>query len=117
MIARFIRNFLNGQHIIHKIRQVQAVRLTFLHQCIKNECPPAAVLSLGARMASSSSSSNHPRQRSKRLRRARAVQVLLKMLKVADPARRQELMLAIKTAPIKRSLTHTVQAQQKGGAE
>uniref|UniRef100_A0A914I368 Uncharacterized protein n=1 Tax=Globodera rostochiensis TaxID=31243 RepID=A0A914I368_GLORO len=65
MIGRFIRNFLNGQHIIHKIRQVQTVRRTFLHQCIKNECPPAAVLSLGARAASSSS--NWPSQRSKRL--------------------------------------------------
>uniref|UniRef100_A0A914I315 PUM-HD domain-containing protein n=1 Tax=Globodera rostochiensis TaxID=31243 RepID=A0A914I315_GLORO len=59
--ARFIRNFLNGQQHIHKIRQVQTVRLTFLHQCIKNECPPAAVLSLGARMASS----NRPSHRSK----------------------------------------------------
>uniref|UniRef100_A0A914I1H7 PUM-HD domain-containing protein n=1 Tax=Globodera rostochiensis TaxID=31243 RepID=A0A914I1H7_GLORO len=68
MIARFIRNFLNGQHIIHKVRQVQTVRRTFLHQCIKNECPPAAaVLSLGARAASSSSSSNRPSQRSKLL--------------------------------------------------
>uniref|UniRef100_A0A183C736 PUM-HD domain-containing protein n=1 Tax=Globodera pallida TaxID=36090 RepID=A0A183C736_GLOPA len=67
MIERFIRNLLNGQHIIHKIRQVQTVQLTFLHQCIKNECPPAAVLSLGARMASSSSSSNHPSHRSKLL--------------------------------------------------
>uniref|UniRef100_A0A914I383 PUM-HD domain-containing protein n=1 Tax=Globodera rostochiensis TaxID=31243 RepID=A0A914I383_GLORO len=64
MIGRFIRNFLNGQHIIHKIRQVQAVRPTFLHQCIKNERPSAAVLSLGARMASSS---NRTSQRSKLL--------------------------------------------------
>uniref|UniRef100_A0A183CQG9 Robl_LC7 domain-containing protein n=1 Tax=Globodera pallida TaxID=36090 RepID=A0A183CQG9_GLOPA len=67
MIGSFIRNFLNGQHIIHKIRHVQTVRLTFLHQCIKNECPPAAVFSFGARMASSSSSSNRPSHRSKLL--------------------------------------------------
>ncbi|KAI3419360.1 hypothetical protein GPALN_006605 [Globodera pallida] len=64
MFNRFIRNFLNGQHIIHKIRHVQTVRLTFLHQCIQNECP-AAVLSCGARMASSSS--NRPSHRSKLL--------------------------------------------------
>uniref|UniRef100_A0A183C9F1 PUM-HD domain-containing protein n=1 Tax=Globodera pallida TaxID=36090 RepID=A0A183C9F1_GLOPA len=65
MIDRFIRNFLNAQHIIHKIRHVQTVRLTFLHQCIKNECPPAAVLSFGARAASSSSSSDRSNQRPK----------------------------------------------------
>uniref|UniRef100_A0A183BHK1 DUF1989 domain-containing protein n=1 Tax=Globodera pallida TaxID=36090 RepID=A0A183BHK1_GLOPA len=65
MTGRFIQNFLNGQHIIQKIRPVQTVRLTFLHQCIKNECPPVAVLSFGARMASSSS--NRPSHRSKLL--------------------------------------------------
>uniref|UniRef100_A0A183CQ44 PUM-HD domain-containing protein n=1 Tax=Globodera pallida TaxID=36090 RepID=A0A183CQ44_GLOPA len=67
MIDRFIRNFLNGRHIIHKVQHVQTVRLTFLHQCIKNECPPVAVFSFGARMASSSSSSNRPSHRSKLL--------------------------------------------------
>uniref|UniRef100_A0A914IFS8 PUM-HD domain-containing protein n=1 Tax=Globodera rostochiensis TaxID=31243 RepID=A0A914IFS8_GLORO len=66
MINRFIRNFLNGQHIIDKFRHVQTVRLTFLHQYIKNVCP-AAVLSCGVRMASSSSSSNRPSHRSKLL--------------------------------------------------
>uniref|UniRef100_A0A183CAU2 PUM-HD domain-containing protein n=1 Tax=Globodera pallida TaxID=36090 RepID=A0A183CAU2_GLOPA len=63
MFDRFVRNILNGQQIIHKIRHVQTVRLMFLHQYIKNECP--AVLSLGARMASTSS--NRPIQRSKLL--------------------------------------------------
>uniref|UniRef100_A0A914IFU2 PUM-HD domain-containing protein n=1 Tax=Globodera rostochiensis TaxID=31243 RepID=A0A914IFU2_GLORO len=62
MINRFIRNFLNGQHIICKVHQIQAVRVAFLHQCIKNNVCPAAVLSCGARMASSSSSNrpSHP---------------------------------------------------------
>uniref|UniRef100_A0A914IDK7 PUM-HD domain-containing protein n=1 Tax=Globodera rostochiensis TaxID=31243 RepID=A0A914IDK7_GLORO len=60
MINRFIRNFLNGQHIICKVPQVQAVHVTFLHQCAKNSVCPAAVLSRVARMASSSSSSNRP---------------------------------------------------------
>uniref|UniRef100_A0A914IH14 PUM-HD domain-containing protein n=1 Tax=Globodera rostochiensis TaxID=31243 RepID=A0A914IH14_GLORO len=66
MINRFIRNFLNGQHIICKVQQIQAVRVAFLHQCAKNVCP-AAVLSCGACMASSSSSSNRPSNRSKLL--------------------------------------------------
>uniref|UniRef100_A0A914H0V1 PUM-HD domain-containing protein n=1 Tax=Globodera rostochiensis TaxID=31243 RepID=A0A914H0V1_GLORO len=61
MIDRFICNFLNGQHIIHKIRHVQTVRQTFLHQCIKNECP--AVLSC----ACTAPSSKRPRRRSKLL--------------------------------------------------
>uniref|UniRef100_A0A183BTE7 Transposase n=1 Tax=Globodera pallida TaxID=36090 RepID=A0A183BTE7_GLOPA len=52
MVGRLIRNFLNGQHIICKVRHVQTVRVAFLHQCAKNVCP-AAVLSSGARMASS----------------------------------------------------------------
>uniref|UniRef100_A0A914IH05 PUM-HD domain-containing protein n=1 Tax=Globodera rostochiensis TaxID=31243 RepID=A0A914IH05_GLORO len=61
MINRFIRNFLNGQHIICKVRHVQAVHVSFLHHCIKNNLCPAAVLSCGcaARMASSSSSSSN----------------------------------------------------------
>uniref|UniRef100_A0A914GZM1 PUM-HD domain-containing protein n=1 Tax=Globodera rostochiensis TaxID=31243 RepID=A0A914GZM1_GLORO len=63
MLDRFIRNFLNGQQIIHKIRHVQTVRLTFLHKCIKNECP--AVLSWDTRMASTSS--KRPSQSSKLL--------------------------------------------------
>uniref|UniRef100_A0A914IDI6 PUM-HD domain-containing protein n=1 Tax=Globodera rostochiensis TaxID=31243 RepID=A0A914IDI6_GLORO len=67
MINRFIRNFLNGQHIICKVPQVQAVHVTFLHQCAKNNVCPAAVLSRVARMASSSSSSNRPSHRSKLL--------------------------------------------------
>uniref|UniRef100_A0A914IH57 PUM-HD domain-containing protein n=1 Tax=Globodera rostochiensis TaxID=31243 RepID=A0A914IH57_GLORO len=66
MINRFIRNFLNGQHIICKVQHVQAVRVVFLHQCNKNVCP-AAVISCGARMASSSSSSNRPSHRSELL--------------------------------------------------
>uniref|UniRef100_A0A914I0Q5 PUM-HD domain-containing protein n=1 Tax=Globodera rostochiensis TaxID=31243 RepID=A0A914I0Q5_GLORO len=67
MIGRFICNLLNGQHIIHKIRHVQTVHVAFLHQCIKNKRPPAAVLSWATRLASSSSSSNRPSQRSKLL--------------------------------------------------
>uniref|UniRef100_A0A914IFP7 PUM-HD domain-containing protein n=1 Tax=Globodera rostochiensis TaxID=31243 RepID=A0A914IFP7_GLORO len=66
MINRFIRNFLNGQHIICKVQQIQAVRVAFLHHCNKNVCP-AAVLSCGACMASSSSSSNRPSNRSELL--------------------------------------------------
>uniref|UniRef100_A0A914IGZ5 PUM-HD domain-containing protein n=1 Tax=Globodera rostochiensis TaxID=31243 RepID=A0A914IGZ5_GLORO len=66
MINRFIRNFLNGQHIICKVQQIQTVRVVFLHHCNKNVCP-AAVLSCGACMASSSSSSNRPSNRSKLL--------------------------------------------------
>uniref|UniRef100_A0A183CKG9 PUM-HD domain-containing protein n=1 Tax=Globodera pallida TaxID=36090 RepID=A0A183CKG9_GLOPA len=62
MIDRFICNFLNGQHIIQKIRHVQTVRLTFLHQCIKNECP--AVLSCAC---TTPSSSKRPSRRSKLL--------------------------------------------------
>uniref|UniRef100_A0A914GZ07 PUM-HD domain-containing protein n=1 Tax=Globodera rostochiensis TaxID=31243 RepID=A0A914GZ07_GLORO len=54
MIGRLIRNFLNGQHIICKIQHVQTVRVAFLHQHSKNVYP-AAVLSCGARMASTSS--------------------------------------------------------------
>uniref|UniRef100_A0A914HRL9 PUM-HD domain-containing protein n=1 Tax=Globodera rostochiensis TaxID=31243 RepID=A0A914HRL9_GLORO len=61
MINRLIRNFLNGQHIIREIRHVQTVHVAFLHQCAKNVCP-AAVLSWGVRMASSS---NRPSNRSK----------------------------------------------------
>uniref|UniRef100_A0A183CDQ4 PUM-HD domain-containing protein n=1 Tax=Globodera pallida TaxID=36090 RepID=A0A183CDQ4_GLOPA len=57
---------LEGFGFLKSIRQVQTVRLSFLHQCIKNECPPAAVLSLGVR-AASSSSSNHFNQRSAQL--------------------------------------------------
>uniref|UniRef100_A0A183CCZ9 PUM-HD domain-containing protein n=1 Tax=Globodera pallida TaxID=36090 RepID=A0A183CCZ9_GLOPA len=64
MINRFIRNFLNGQHIICKVQQIQTVRVEFLHQCAKNVCP-AAVISCGARMASSSS--NRPSHHSKLL--------------------------------------------------
>uniref|UniRef100_A0A183BHC9 HTH marR-type domain-containing protein n=1 Tax=Globodera pallida TaxID=36090 RepID=A0A183BHC9_GLOPA len=64
MVGRCIRNFLNVQHIICKVQQLQTIRLTFLHQCIKNKCP-AAVLSWGVRMASSSS--NRPSHRSKLL--------------------------------------------------
>uniref|UniRef100_A0A914IH34 PUM-HD domain-containing protein n=1 Tax=Globodera rostochiensis TaxID=31243 RepID=A0A914IH34_GLORO len=67
MINRFIRNFLNGQHIICKVQQVQAVHVTFLHQCAKNNVCPAAILSRVARMASSSSSSNRPSHRSELL--------------------------------------------------
>uniref|UniRef100_A0A914IEF2 PUM-HD domain-containing protein n=1 Tax=Globodera rostochiensis TaxID=31243 RepID=A0A914IEF2_GLORO len=67
MIGRFVRNLLNGQHIICKVQQVQAVHVTFLHQCAKNNVCPAAVLSCGARMASSSSSSNRPSHRSELL--------------------------------------------------
>uniref|UniRef100_A0A914H2I8 PUM-HD domain-containing protein n=1 Tax=Globodera rostochiensis TaxID=31243 RepID=A0A914H2I8_GLORO len=55
MISQIIRNFLNGQHIICKIQHVQTVRVAFLHQHSKNVYP-AAVLSCGARMASTSSS-------------------------------------------------------------
>uniref|UniRef100_A0A914H102 PUM-HD domain-containing protein n=1 Tax=Globodera rostochiensis TaxID=31243 RepID=A0A914H102_GLORO len=62
MVSRLICNFLNGQHIICKIQHVQTVHVAFLHQHIKNVCP-AAVLSCGARMASSSS--NRPSNRSK----------------------------------------------------
>ncbi|KAI3419377.1 ILWEQ [Globodera pallida] len=64
MINRFIRNFLNGHHIICKVQQIQTVRVAFLHQCTKNVCP-AAVISCGARMASSSS--NRPSHHSKLL--------------------------------------------------
>ncbi|KAI3419369.1 hypothetical protein GPALN_006614 [Globodera pallida] len=64
MINRFIRNFLNGQHINSKVQQIQTVRVAFLHQCIKNECP-AAVILCGARMASSSSSKYRSSNRSK----------------------------------------------------
>uniref|UniRef100_A0A183CTH2 Mobile element protein n=1 Tax=Globodera pallida TaxID=36090 RepID=A0A183CTH2_GLOPA len=39
MIERFIRNFLNGQHIIHKVQQIQTVRVAFLHHCSKNVSP------------------------------------------------------------------------------
>uniref|UniRef100_A0A183CMY1 PUM-HD domain-containing protein n=1 Tax=Globodera pallida TaxID=36090 RepID=A0A183CMY1_GLOPA len=53
MFNRFTRNFLNGQHIICKVQQLQTVRVTFLHQCAKNVCP-TAVTSCSARMASSS---------------------------------------------------------------
>ncbi|KAI3419115.1 hypothetical protein GPALN_006874 [Globodera pallida] len=67
MINRFIRNFLNGQHIICKVQQIQTVRVEFLHQCAKNNVCPAAVLSCGARMASSSSSKYRPSHRSKLL--------------------------------------------------
>uniref|UniRef100_A0A914IEE3 PUM-HD domain-containing protein n=1 Tax=Globodera rostochiensis TaxID=31243 RepID=A0A914IEE3_GLORO len=67
MINRFIRNFLNGQHIICKAQQIQAVRVAFLHQCAKNSVCPAAVISCGVRMASSSSSSNRPSHRSELL--------------------------------------------------
>uniref|UniRef100_A0A914HU84 PUM-HD domain-containing protein n=1 Tax=Globodera rostochiensis TaxID=31243 RepID=A0A914HU84_GLORO len=52
MINRFIRNFLNSQHIIRQIQHVQAVHVACLHQCAKNVCP-SAVLSGGARTASS----------------------------------------------------------------
>uniref|UniRef100_A0A914GYY4 PUM-HD domain-containing protein n=1 Tax=Globodera rostochiensis TaxID=31243 RepID=A0A914GYY4_GLORO len=62
MVGRLIRNFLNGQHIICKVQHVQTVRVAFLHQHSKNVCP-AAVLSCGARMASTSS--NRPSNRSK----------------------------------------------------
>uniref|UniRef100_A0A183CHW5 PUM-HD domain-containing protein n=1 Tax=Globodera pallida TaxID=36090 RepID=A0A183CHW5_GLOPA len=64
MINRFILNFLNGQHIICNVQQIQIVRVAFLHQCAKNVCP-AVVLSCCARMASSSS--NRARNRSKLL--------------------------------------------------
>uniref|UniRef100_A0A183C1C1 PUM-HD domain-containing protein n=1 Tax=Globodera pallida TaxID=36090 RepID=A0A183C1C1_GLOPA len=64
MIGRFIRNVLNGQHIICKVQQIQTVRVEFLHQCAKNVCP-AAVTSCSARMASSSS--NRPSHRSELL--------------------------------------------------
>uniref|UniRef100_A0A914HU98 PUM-HD domain-containing protein n=1 Tax=Globodera rostochiensis TaxID=31243 RepID=A0A914HU98_GLORO len=63
MIGRLIRNFLNGQHIICKVQHVQAVHVACLHQCIKKKVCSAAVLSWGARMASSSS--NRPSNRSK----------------------------------------------------
>uniref|UniRef100_A0A183CID5 PUM-HD domain-containing protein n=1 Tax=Globodera pallida TaxID=36090 RepID=A0A183CID5_GLOPA len=53
MIGRLIRNFLNGQHIICKVRHVQTVHVACLHQCAKNVCP-AAGLSWGVRTASSS---------------------------------------------------------------
>uniref|UniRef100_A0A183BQW1 PUM-HD domain-containing protein n=1 Tax=Globodera pallida TaxID=36090 RepID=A0A183BQW1_GLOPA len=66
MINRFIRNFLNAQHIICKVQHVQTVRGAFLHQCAKNVCP-AALISCGARMASSSSSKYRPSHRSKLL--------------------------------------------------
>ncbi|KAI3419363.1 hypothetical protein GPALN_006608 [Globodera pallida] len=64
MVGRCIRNFLNVQHIICKVQQLQTVRVKFLHQSAKNVCP-AAVISCGARMASSSS--NRPSHRSKLL--------------------------------------------------
>ncbi|KAI3407376.1 hypothetical protein GPALN_002319 [Globodera pallida] len=57
MINRFIRNFLYGN--ICKVQQIQTVRVAFLHQCAKNVCP-AAVISCGTRMASSSSSKLEP---------------------------------------------------------
>uniref|UniRef100_A0A183CLH1 Transposase n=1 Tax=Globodera pallida TaxID=36090 RepID=A0A183CLH1_GLOPA len=63
MIGRFIRNFLNGQHIICKVQQLQTVRVAFSHQCAKNVCPAAVMWS--ARMASSSS--NRPSHHSKLL--------------------------------------------------
>uniref|UniRef100_A0A914HUA8 PUM-HD domain-containing protein n=1 Tax=Globodera rostochiensis TaxID=31243 RepID=A0A914HUA8_GLORO len=64
MINRFMRNFLNGLHIIREVQHqhVQAVHVACLHQCAQNVCP-APVLSCGARMASSSS--NRPSNRSK----------------------------------------------------
>uniref|UniRef100_A0A183CB84 PUM-HD domain-containing protein n=1 Tax=Globodera pallida TaxID=36090 RepID=A0A183CB84_GLOPA len=62
MIGRLIRNFLNGQHIIRKVRHVQTVHVAGLHQCAKKVCPAAV---LGVRTASSSS--NRPSHRSKLL--------------------------------------------------
>ncbi|KAI3419371.1 Pumilio 2 [Globodera pallida] len=96
MINRFIRNFLYGQQNICKVQQIQTVRVAFLHQCIKNECP-TAVISCGTRMASSSSSKFEPAKHVVEFAQdARGSRFIEQKLGRANPTEKAHLMDALR---------------------